>query len=423
VNVSLGQEVSAGQIIATLENSAERAALTQAEGSYEAALANSDQSSIGVSEADTQLSLASNNAITTFKSAYNTANGIVKNSIDAFFSNPDSSIPGLRIAGRGFTEELNNQRVQLQSDLTDWNRRVQDINENSDLVQELAYANNQLQFIIGMVDNFITVFNQQSSNTRYSESELKNFGSEFTGYRSELISTQANINSAVTSLRSAEAALERANLNASGSNNSSADAQIKQALGSLQAAQANYNKTILRTPIAGEINSLSVRSGDFVGAQTEVAKVANNNGLEITTFLNDSERDLVQVGDEVLIENEFTGTITNISPAIDPATGKTEVIIATEGTAISNGDTVRITKEFEALSQTETVIIPLTAIKFDRDNGSIFIVEDSRLISRSIELGDIFGTSVEVINGLDSDEEFVLDARGLVAGDEVTINN
>ena len=55
VPVTLGQTVKAGQIIAQQENASQRAAVLQAEGVYEAALASAQQSSLGVDSAQTSL--------------------------------------------------------------------------------------------------------------------------------------------------------------------------------------------------------------------------------------------------------------------------------------------------------------------------------------------------------------------------------
>ena len=67
------------------------------------------------------------------RSSYNTANNAVRTTIDPFFSNPDSTIPGLRIDGRGQTSFLNNERIAYQTLLTEWQNRANNISNNSNL--------------------------------------------------------------------------------------------------------------------------------------------------------------------------------------------------------------------------------------------------------------------------------------------------
>lgn len=422
VNVTLGQKVPAGAILATLENASERASVLQAEGVYDAAVASAAQTNVGLDEAQTVLRNAQNSAVSTFKSTYNTTYGIVVHSIDDFFADPNKSVPGLKIDGRGFTSELNNERVALETLLPTWQARVNSISIQSDLNTELDYASQNVQKVVDMIDTFIIVFNEQTDTNRYTDAELTAFSNTFTGLRSTLIGLQSSIDAAQSGLSSARDTVKRAELAAAGGVTSSADAQVKQALGSLRAAQANLAKTILRTPISGTVNSISIRTGDFINSFSPVAIVANNDAFEIVTYISDSEKKLLQENDSVLIDGKYEGMVTKIAPAVDSTTRKTEVRIATEGVDIVNGDTVRITKEVDSTNIASDLIqIPLTAVKFDRENGSIFTVEDGVLQSKEVILGNILGGSVEVLEGISATDSFVEDVRGLIVGEEVEI--
>jgi multidrug efflux pump subunit AcrA (membrane-fusion protein) len=124
----------------------------------------------------------------------------------------------------------------------------------------------------------------------------------------------------------------------------------------------------------------------------------------------------------VFIENEYEGRISQIAPSVDSTTRKTEVRIATENTEIKNGDTVTITKEIQETANT-SIIVPLTAVKFEIEDGYIFTVENGKLVQNNVKLGVVRGSSVEILDGLTAVQEFVVDARGLVAGNEVSVSN
>ncbi|MFT5831740.1 MAG: RND family efflux transporter MFP subunit [Candidatus Paceibacteria bacterium] len=413
VRVALGDTVAAGSIIVTLENASENASVLSAQGSYEAALAGAAQNSVGTEEAATRVRGAENSLVSTVKSAYTTVDGIVNNSIDQFYSNPDGFVPGLRIDGKGSTQTLNNIRIEYQTLLVEYKTRSAAVAVNVNLETELTYISAQVAKTLNYVDTFITVFQSQDNSARYTREELVEFGNTFNGLRSSLIQTQSQLDAAQTALQSAEEGLERAQLAAAGGTNSAADAQVKQALGSLRSAQAQLAKTIIRTPISGTVNSLNARTGDFINSFTAVAEVANNNALEVVTFAGEKDRSVIAVGDTVLIENKFAGTVTEVAPAVDAGTGKTEVRIASESEDLQNGDSVQITKTVAGSVITD-VIIPLSAVKFALNDGSVFVVEDGRLVPRLVELGTIRGGSVEIVSGLSVAEEFVADARGLV---------
>ena len=415
VNVNLGQQIQAGAVIATLENASERASVLQAEGVYDAAVAAAAQNGIGIGEAATNLTRAKNSALTTIRSAFNTINNAVVSDIDTYFNQPQTPAPRLTIAGKGNTRALEMQRVAIEADLTNWETYLDSVTLDSDLLLAIERSESSVDNVLDMIGTFLFVFKEDENISRTNE---------FTSLRTNIINTQAALDNARTGLESATDVVRRAELSAAGSINSAADAQIKQALGSLRAAQANLNKTILRTPISGAVNSLSIRQGDFINSFAQVAIVANNSALEIVTFVSDDELPLIKEGENVIVEGRFTGTITQIAPAVDIATRKTEVRIAVQETDIANGDTVKITKDIVLDEESDiSVQVPLTAVKFSRDDGSIFVIENDMTVSRPVVLGNILGNSVEIVEGLGITEEFVIDARGLVEGEVVEIQN
>jgi multidrug efflux pump subunit AcrA (membrane-fusion protein) len=419
VPVTLGQQVSAGTVIATLENAAERAAVLQAEGSYEAALAASAQSDVSVTEAQNNLSAAEDNLKAAIASAYTTVNGTIRNTVDTFYANPDSKVPGVRIDAKGQTAFLNNERTAFQTILPEWQAGLGLMN-TSNLAGEVDEAIASVNRTIALIDTFITIFNNQDDVSRYTPTELQTFSTNFTTVRGSLIGVRSSLQSGLTAVNNAKEQQTRAEISASGGTTSAADAQVKQALGALQAAQSNLSKTVLRTPIAGTINVLDIRLGDFIGAQVPAARVANNDSLEIVTYVGDKELQSLAVGNTLMLQNSIEGVITAIAPAVDPTTRKTEVRIAAESEAIKNGDTVTITTSFESVA-VDAVIIPITAVKFALENGVIFLVEDAKLVERPVTIGTIRGGSVEITSGLGIDDSFVRDARGLVVGTAVEV--
>lgn len=421
VPVSLGASIRAGQIIATLENASEQAAVLQAEGVYEAALAAAAQSNVGVNESQTNLQNAREIAWSTYQDAYTVVDSAVRNTLDTFFVDPQRSIPGLLIDGGTLSNTLNNERVAYQTILSNWQAESQSVLPTDDITADLQYASEIIARTTAFVDLFITALSNQDSYTRYTESEIFALRTEVTNVRSQLISAQASVDSAESRLANAKDAVLRAELTATGGTTSAADAQIKQALGSLRAAQANLAKTILRSPINGTINALPVRVGDFVSTNQVVAQVANNNTLEIVTAVSDTERTDIAIGDTVVVDNSYDGTVTQIAPAIDPVTRKIEVRIATEGETLQNGETVRISKDIATTTVT-TLRVPLTAVKFNADAGVVFIVNDNNVLeSVSVTTGLVTDGAVEILDGLSPNQLFVRDARGLQAGTKVIV--
>ncbi len=72
-------------------------------------------------------------------------------------------------------------------------------------------------------------------------------------------------------------------------------------------------------------------------------------------------------------------------------------------------------------SDTE-VIIPITALKVETDRIVVFTVSDEgRLVAHPVTEGPLLGSNILIKEGVTSDMEIVIDARGLNEGDEVEI--
>jgi RND family efflux transporter MFP subunit len=424
VNVKVGDSVGAGSVLATIENSAQRAALVQAQGSYEAALAASAQTGVGVDEAKTGVTSAQNGAINAIRQANNTTQAAFNTIVNSYFSNPQGTVPGLRLDGGGRTAEFNSERVAFQQILPELQSRSNSLSTDSNLESEIAYTKTQVERTISLVDMFISVLNKGTNGGRYSEVELQTQNGNFTTLRASLISTRGSLDASLASLSAAKDGARRAELAASGGQVSASDAQVKIALGALQSAQANYQKTIVRSPIQGVVNAFYLKAGDYAAPGQAAGIIANNNGLQIKTFVSETDSANLNVGDTVSIEGGASGVITAKAEALDPTNGKVAVVIGVNpDSELTNGATVKVT--FSQLSEKvedTRLMIPLSALKITPDGTFVFTVYESGvLVSTPVTQGQLYGENVEILTGITKETRIVTDARGLKDGQTVTV--
>lgn len=424
VYTELGATVRAGTIIARLENAAESAQLLQAQGGYEAALASAAQGDSGVRDAQTNLESAKNQAVTTYKSLNSSVSGVLRSTIDQYFSNPNTTIPGVKIGGTD-VNLMNNTRVRLQKSLATWQQGTLTISNQSNLTAALNEAEVVIKDVLVITDQILRALNRNSDSSVISDEEKREQIAAFSGVRSSLVANLSDIETTRTRLVSAEEAVKRAEIAGTGSQVSSADAQIKIALGSLRSAQANYEKTLVRTPITGVVNALYLKTGDFALPSTPAAIIANNNqGLEVSTSVSQEESIQINVGDVVAINKVATGTIAAIGGSIDPTTGKVAVKISVDpNETLPNGSAVSVEFTTKKSTDTSEVSIPLSAVKMTGSGPIVFTVDadKNRLIANPIVLGNIRGDVVVVTSGINRDTPIVTDGRGLNEGEEVTI--
>lgn len=427
VYTEIGRTVLAGAILAQTENARESAALLQAQGAYEAAQAGSAQSDSGVRDAENNLQATKNAAITTYRSAYTAASGDLTGTIDQFFSNPNTTIPGVRISGTD-TFLLNTTRSNLRKVLPEWQATSLSLSTEDNIIEALIDSKTNVENVLLLTDLFIVGINKQSGSAETSEAELRQLNSSFTAVRSNLVRNLAALDAARTNIIAAEENVRRANLSSESGTVSLSGAQLKIALGQLRAAQASYENTLIRTPISGVVNALYLKRGDNVTPGTDAAIVANNRGLQVETAINQSDRDFIAVGDSVTINDSASGTISAIAGAVDPSTGKIAVKIGIAAdSGLENGSVAKITlanaRRVTSEAPTE-VTIPLAAIKLLASGPVVFTVNtESTLVAQTVELGPVTGDQVLITSGLSSDEAIISDARGRKAGEAVVVSS
>lgn len=413
---SLGDFVGAGAVIAELEDSSQRAAVLSAQGGVDAAQAALNKIGVG-----TQSSKAS--AVNALLSAYASVDSAIRATADPMFINPTGTNPQFSIssANSGLVNQINATRPNLTAL---WNRqtaRASTITQNDDLSTELTTAINEVRTVRTFMDNIVSALNSGIASASTPQSTIDADIAAATGARTALTASLSSLTAAQASLASAQQP---------GSTGASPDvaagqAALKQAQGALAAAQANLNKAIIRAPISGTINSLTLTKGDYVTQSSRVATVANNGALEIVAYLSQQDTTSSAAGDKVTFENGGTGVITHIAPALDPVTKKIEVRIGVTGkSALLNGQSVIVylphTKVTVAKPGAQ-ITIPISAIKVGATETDVFTVASSTLVAHPVVLGELLGDRVVVKNGLTLDMTIVTDARGLRDGETVEV--
>jgi len=415
VHAKLGAQVSAGRVIAELDNASERAVVLQAQGAYEAALASRSITLLQAGNTENSLEEAELSVRNTYRSAYTTVDNTLETYIDPLLEGSDP------VSGR--TIDLRQDREAIAQMMRAWRLSLADV-ETTNAEALIVRAEENTRMVATFLTEFSRIVNDADSNATATQR------ANMAAARTAIDSLLASLSSKREALRAAETAAQVADrqTNSSSSEVASADASVKQALGSLRLAQASLEKTFVRAPIAGTLNFLPIRVGDYVTSFQHVATVANNGSLEIVTYVSEADRELISAGETVMVEGEYEGVITSIAPALDPNTKRIEVRIAVTGdTELVNGQSVRIAFRNIASSESEErvegpVLLPLAAVKLRSDDRIVFTVnEENRLVAVPVTTGEVRGDRIEVLSDLPLEVRIVSDARGLADGQEVNV--
>jgi HlyD family secretion protein len=311
--------------------------------------------------------------------------------------------------------------MAIEELLTDWAQKKNTV-RGENILEQLSKARNDTERVAAFVELLSGYINDEKTNSSFSDADKAALEATLTGARQALSGVSQSLSAQITAIEGAQKGLEQAQIAGSSDMISASAAQVKIALGGLRAAQAAYEKTIVRSPIAGTVNALYLKKGEYVSPSTPAAIIANNNGLQISTAVNEEDSAALSLGDRVSIEGGAEGTIVAKSPAIDPTTGKVAIKVSIdEQAALKNGAVVTLTFS-SASAQNSAITVPLSALKMTADGPVAFKVENGALVSIPVAIGTVIGDSVTVESGLSSSDSIVEDARGLKEGQKVTIN-
>lgn len=198
------------------------------------------------------------------------------------------------------------------------------------------------------------------------------------------------------------------------------EAAVRSAKLSVDARAVALGKTILRSPIVGTVTELDFDQGDFVGVGTAVATVKSLDRLEIVAFISERDRNQIKVGGVAWINDVATGTVIQVSDAVDAASQKVKVRVAVDTLDVTEGENVRVAFNRVTAVGSGVTVVPLAALQVIGTDIFAMILDESGIARHvPVETGALQGDKIVITGGLDGIDLIVADARGISAGDSV----
>lgn len=447
VYAKVGKFLNKNTVIAEIENSSLYEAVLSARANVESKEATLQKTQKGsrdeqmfilelkLNQADNSLKEAKKSTINTLQSVYAVSDDTIRGKVDQFFDNPGSSNPTLSfiLANSQLKINIEFNRFVIGKNLEIWSEDLSDINIDDNLFVLLNKAEQNLIEIRGFLDDTALAVNSLAPNSNLTQTTISTWQSAVSVGRvnintslSNVSSVRDNLNNKITAYNIAKKQQEEGLAGGREEDVFTAERELDQAKSTLKQAQLNFEKTIIKSPITGILNSIDIKNGDFVSAFEPIGIVSNNNALEITTFITEDDADFIKIGAEAFIEDTVKGTVYEIAPTLDKNTKKLEIKIAIEDTKtdLIKGESVelKINRSFMDKDFTKDIIVPISSLKVKTDGVFVFTInEDNKLIGHKVSAGSIVGNGIIVLSGVTSDMNIVLDARGLEIGQEVLI--
>ncbi len=205
------------------------------------------------------------------------------------------------------------------------------------------------------------------------------------------------------------------------------DAQVLQVSAARRSAGEQRDRTVVRAPIDGTIALLNVQQGDMVAPTMPICALVQAE--RIIVKLRVTEQDYVRIRDGMSVEVHppalpdvsRRGTVTRISPVLDPLTrtASVDVQVANEDGALRPGMVAQAGIELdrrEGIVLAPSRALVLSSRTDTEREAAIFVYErrTSAARRRTLRLGRRYGQRVEVQEGLSGDEEVVVVGQHLL---------
>lgn len=452
VLVKIGDKVRAGQVLMTVDQRDAAAALTSAQGSFTQAQANYDSLLAGATDKDvatnqaavgvvsTSLANAKQNLLNEVVRAKSEAETIVLTNTNNLFINPQSSSPKFVIADtvqwNGQTDGIESKRVAINGMLAQWQEEVAAATVDN-IAEKTAASLEHLSFISGYLGDIITTLSTYTiSSSDAAKAVVAGDQAVVVGAKTKIDALITSINNYNQAVKSSESSLVQASASlalkqapAKATDIKSAQAQLLIAQSRLQAAQAAYEKTAIKTPFSGVITALLVKYSDFIAAGQKVASVVNEeSGLQVKVFVSGADLPLISNNTPARIgEAGISGIVTNFSPSVDATTRTAEVDIAVsepEKSGLIIGQNVSVDllgNSGDAVS--DSYIIPIQSVRFTADGKAFVYTIDGEQKAQEVAVtaGQVSGENVEITAGLTEDMKIAANAYDISAGQNVQI--
>lgn len=206
---------------------------------------------------------------------------------------------------------------------------------------------------------------------------------------------------------------------------SAAKARLEAARQMRNEVSAQKNYTTLTAPFSGTVVQKSAEAGTLATPGMPLLVIERNGNYQVSAAIPETEISKVKLNDKAKVNIKstgfsFSGTVVQINPSSQFSGGQYIIKISVPESARKDmyaGMYVNVVIEGKTNATTaidnNIVLVPQAAIiSKDQLKGLYTVSANSTALLRWVRLGKNYGTDVEVISGLDKNEQFILSAEG-----------
>ncbi len=195
------------------------------------------------------------------------------------------------------------------------------------------------------------------------------------------------------------------------------EAQVAQAEAGLKLAELSLEQTVLRAPFDGIVATINVKEGELAPTGLPAITLLDTSSFHVTVLVDEVDVGRLEAGQEVKVtldalpETDLTGHITQVAPAATLQEGVVyyEILIDLDPSDVSIrvDMTANVTIIVEELA--DVLMIPTWIVRVDQDTGQTFVNQrvGDEIVRTDVTLGVRHQGMAQVLSGLSEGDEVI----------------
>jgi RND family efflux transporter MFP subunit len=399
----LGEQVTAGQVLAELNLNDLAAGLHLAQANVD-----QQQAKLQALKSGTQPTDASATFITAVRNVYLQTENAVFHYADTLFANAASVNPIIKIRTQDQNEEesVNAERLVVGEKLKKWKTAIANLSasSNSETINSAGLIGKDA---ILSVNNFLDHLGSIAGNLNPSNSGLS---------QSEIDADRATINNAAQTV-SAGGETQQSAYDAWTSapqNIVAQEAAVEAAQASVESAQAKIDNAQITAPISGTVTQFDAKVGQLASLSTPLVSIISNAGYEVDAGVSETDigkiliKNIVSMTLDAFPNETFTGSVFYIAPAETNTQGvinyQIKISFDKPDQRLKSGLTANI--DIQTKRKDNVLILPQYAI-LQNDQGTYVETLENNVVKQNpvmLGISDQKG-NVEIISGVTEGEQ------------------
>ncbi len=205
--------------------------------------------------------------------------------------------------------------------------------------------------------------------------------------------------------------------------------QLESARGKYRGAEAQLSYSEIRSPIDGVVTERPLYPGEMATAGTPIVTVMDVSSLIAKAHIPQSDAALLKVGDRGTmtapgLEKSIEGTVTVVSPALDPNSTTVEVWLEAKNAQHELKPGMSVQLSLTARTVKDALVVPAAAVITAPDGTSAVMLagSDGRAHQKAVKLGIRQDADVQIVEGVTAGDKVVANgAYGLADNTKIKV--